>query len=101
MTRYQMPDGTEVDTDDAVAYWDDGAAHNSHQPRGAATESAWDHQGLYKTRDNRYWLECTCRGEGRPPYADWLDVQAAARRLLAHGKELPEDLVRFAGGSQE
>ena len=84
MARYTMEDGTVVDTRDAKKYWD-GA---DLLPR--ATGSPWVHETLYKTGDERYYVERRVEHE-----AEWVSVDVAALWLQLNGHELPEDLPQY------
>jgi hypothetical protein len=97
MSRYQMSDGTVVDTKNATASWGESTRWDGHNHISVATGSQWEHQTLYRSRKGRYYVEHTSRRDGSTPGAEWVSLEEACRWLLAneHSPEdenFPEDL---------
>lgn len=95
MSRYQMSDGTVVNTDKAVAHWDEDTRWDGRNHISLATGSQWEHEVLYKTRRGRYYVEHTSQWQGSTPGAEWISLEEATRWLLANNYDeanLPDDL---------
>lgn len=90
MARYRMMDGTVVDTNKAVAFWEEGRWWNGSIHLSKATGSQWHHQQLYKSRKGRYYLEHT-NYEGRIPHVEWVSPQEACRWLIANEHDPESD----------
>ncbi|MBI3204511.1 MAG: hypothetical protein HYZ29_23450 [Myxococcales bacterium] len=50
MSKYSMPDGTIVDTDNASKHWEEETRWNGNNHISMATGTQWDHQALYRRR---------------------------------------------------
>jgi hypothetical protein len=79
MSRYQMSDGTVVDTDNATKCW-------------KSIKEA--DEVLYRSRRGRYWL---LRRASQPDaWPEWLSPERAAAWLLMNNHDLPEKLQTAA-----
>jgi hypothetical protein len=98
VSRYEMSDGTVVDTDRAVASWDEDRYSDGHNRISKATGSQWDHESLYRTRKGRYYVEHYSQRQGSRDHAEWVSLESACRWLLANehspgDDDWPEDLT--------
>lgn len=101
MARYQMDDGTVIDTKNATASWEEDTRWDGNNHVSVATGSQWVHQTLYRSRKGRYYLETVSQWQGQLPHAEWVSPQEAARWLLANGEELPDDLAQYQDEIEE
>jgi len=97
MPRYRMQDGRVVNTDKAVAHWDEDTRWDGNNHISKATATRWDHETLYRSPTGYYYLVHTSQREGTTPYAEWLSTGAAARWLLSQNFDLPPDLAGLDG----
>jgi hypothetical protein len=93
MARYQMDDGTIVDTAIATASWDEATDWDGSNHVSRATGSQWEHQALHRSAKGRYWLESWSDWQGSRPGAEWLTEAEAAAWLMVCGIDLPADLA--------
>lgn len=96
MARYQMEDGTVVDTENATAKWCEVCDWDGRNRVGRSSRSQWRDQTLYKSRKGRYYLEHQSRVQGGRDWCEWVSPQRAAAWLLLNEYELPEDLIAVA-----
>ena len=96
MARYQMDDGTVVDTDNASQMWKEDTYWDGNNTCGVHTRSQWVHQELYRSRRGRYYIETCSQWQGSQPHAEWISNHGAARWLLINNDEIPEELQEFA-----
>lgn len=96
MTRYKMDDGTVVDTKNAAQSWSEATWWDGRNHISKPTGSQWEHQGLYKSRRGRYYLEHWSQRQGSSAYVEWISKRAAAAWLLENGHEIPPDLASEA-----
>lgn len=101
MARYQMLDGTVVDTERATQHWDEDTRWNGSNHISVATNSQWVHQTLYRSRKGRYWLETTSQYQGSTPRAEWVSPEQAAAWLDANDHNIPDDLAAVADSVAE
>jgi hypothetical protein len=83
---------TAVNTDKALAHWEEATYWNGSNHISKATGSQWNHQTLYKSSKGRYYIICESQYQGTPTTAEWLSREAAALWLLNNEHDLPEDL---------
>lgn len=95
MARYQMDDGTVVDTDKAVKLWEESTRWNGNNHISVNTGSQWVHQTLYRSRKGRYYVVTTSQWQDSLPRAEWVSKHDAARWLIANDEPLPDDLKEF------
>ena len=98
--RYQMPDGTVVDTSNATASWAEATEWDGSNQISKATGCQWNHQRLYRSKRGRFYVERSSQWQGSKSSCEWVSEQAACRWLLANdysvdGENWPEDLTRF------
>lgn len=96
MSRYQMDDGTVVDTDNAKQSWNEATYWDGRNHISRATGSQWNHEALHKSRKGRYYLERYSQVQGTRASAEWISKRAAAAWLIANGHEVPADLASEA-----
>ena len=95
MTTYQLDDDTVVDTDRAVATWDEATDWDGSNHISRATGSQWLHARLYRSRKGRFYVEHTSQWQGSRDGVTLLDDAAAVRWLLLNGHEVPEDIAHL------
>lgn len=95
MARYQMDDGTVVDTKNATDVWEEATEWDGRNHISKATGSQWEHQTLYRSRKGRYYVVHSSQWQGRRSHAEWVSNHEAARWLLANDEELPEELAKL------
>jgi len=93
MPKYRMSDGVIVNTDNAKQSWQENTYWNGSNHISVATGSQWEHEQLYKSRKDRYYVVRTSQMQGSAAYAEWLIPEEAAKWLLMNEEELPTDLV--------
>jgi hypothetical protein len=96
MARYRMDDGSVIDTDKASQSWGEDTYFDGHNQVSRATGTQWDHQALYRSRKGRYYVEHWSQWQGSKAHVEYVSPEEAARWLLCQGKELPEDLAKYA-----
>jgi len=96
MARYQMHDGTVVDTANASAHWDEDQDFDGSNRIGRSSRSQWHDQTLYRSRKGRYYIEYRSRVQGEQNHVEWVSPERAAAWLVVNEHELPEELARFA-----
>ena len=101
MGKYTMDNGAVVDTESAVAHWEEATRWNGQNHISRATGSQWEHETLYKSAKGRYWVERTSQWQGSSPHAFFLTAEEAARWLLTNEHELPADLVEVGAKISE
>jgi hypothetical protein len=67
MTRYRMDDGSIVDTDDATKRYEQGIYHDGN---AKATGDQWQHQDLYRSSRDRYYMYSS-QWRGSRDSAEW------------------------------
>lgn len=92
MSKYQMQDGTVINTEKAIQSWDEDVTWNGSNYISKATDSQTEHEILYKSRKGRYYKECWSNWQGSISRVEWLSEHAACRWMLVNNCDLPEDL---------
>lgn len=95
MEKYQMEDGTVVNTEKASQSWDERTRWNGNNNISLATGSQWNHEILYRSRKGRYYKVHESQWQGSSSYAEWIDERGAVRWLLRNEyseEEIPEDI---------
>ena len=101
MSKYQMQDGTVINTDRSSESWSENSDWNGSNNVSCATKSQFEHETLYRSRKGRYYKVCWSQWQGNLPYAEWLDERAACRWLLVNNKDIPEDLKELVDEVEE
>jgi hypothetical protein len=96
MARYQMHDGTVVDTANATEHWNECQDWDGSNYIGRSTRSQWHDQILYRSRKGRYYIEYSSRVQGERDHVEWVSPERAAAWLVLNEHELPEELAAFA-----
>ena len=91
-----MDDGTVVNTSNASNSWEEDTTWNGNNYISVATREFGNHETLYMSRKERYYLEHKSQFQRRLPWAEWISNQRAAAWLLANNHEVPEDLLAAA-----
>jgi len=94
MSRYQMDDGTIVDTEKSKESWPEKTDFNGNNHISRATKDQWTHEKLYRSRKGRYYVEHTSQWQGSQPHVEWVSPEEAARWLLLMEHRLPADLEK-------
>lgn len=95
MAKYRMNDDRIVDTDKAQQQWTEATYWNGSNSISKNTDSEWEHQTLFKSKNGNYYLENSSAYEGRKSTAEWVSMTQAAAWLVLNDHELPEDLARY------
>jgi hypothetical protein len=95
MARFEMDDGTIVDTQNAKKSWEEETDWNGNNHISRATGSQWDHEKLYKSAKGRYYIVESSQWQGSTDSANFVSDQEAATWLLKMEKELPKDLEKY------
>ena len=86
MARHTISNGVIVDTTDCAKSWDEDSCWDGRKHVSRATGSEWNHQGLYLTKDGRYYvLHWSQWKDADPPFATFVSKQEAAAWLLKNG----------------
>lgn len=96
MSKYQMDDGTIVDTSKATKSWNEATRWDGRNQISVNTGSQWDHETLYRSRKGRYYIVHESQRQGSTPRAEWISNHGAASWLLFNDEEVPEELQAFA-----
>lgn len=94
--KYQMDNGSIVDTAKAKQYWEEDTNWNGNNHISVNTGSQWTHEKLYLSSKGNYYLEHTSQWQSSLPRAEYISEEEAARWLLRNDHELPEELEKFA-----
>lgn len=92
MARYRMDDNTVVNTDKATGKWNESTRWNGRNHISKATGDQWEHQTLYRSTKERYYLVRWSDYQDRVASAEYVECDEAALWLLTNDHELPEDL---------
>lgn len=104
MARYEMEDGTVIDTKNATKSWDERTFWDGRNHISKATGDQWVHQTLYRSRKGRYYVETTSQWQGSRDRAEWVSPQEALRWLLKNdydGADIPQDLETMRSEVEE
>jgi hypothetical protein len=96
MARYQMEDGTVVDTEKATKSWDEQRDWDGNNHIGRSCRSQWHDQSLYRSRKGRYYIEHCSRVSGETDWAEWISPERAAAWLELNEFTIPDDLTEAA-----
>jgi len=96
MARYQMEDGTVLDTERSTQSWDEESDWNGSNWVSRATGSQWNHETLYRSRRGRYYIEHISQMQGVRARAAWIEKRDAAAWLLLMGHKIPDELAEVA-----
>jgi hypothetical protein len=95
MARYQMQDGTVVDTANATHHWDEYRDWDGNNHIGRSSRSQWHDQTLYRSRKGRYYIEYGSREQGVMDRVEWISPERATAWLLLNEGDLPADLEKL------
>lgn len=91
MTRYEMSDGSIVDTDNASDHWNEATRWDGNNHISVATGSQWGHERLYRSRRGRFYINRTSQWQGSVESCEWLSNETAARWLIANEHNETDD----------
>lgn len=94
--RYELDDGSVVDTDLAQAQYEESNWWDGHNHISRATGSQWEHETLYLSSKGRWWIECESQYQGVKPYAKTVNEEEAAKWILLNEDVLPTELLGAA-----
>ena len=95
MYKYQMEDGSIVNTEKSSQKWEEGTRFNGHNRISLATGSQWDHETLYRSRKGRYYKVHESQWQGSVSWAEWMDKREVVRWLLKNefdDDDIPTDI---------
>jgi hypothetical protein len=95
MATFQTADGTIVNTVKAQSHWDELTRWNGNNHISVNTGSQWNHETLYLSRKDRYYLVRNSQWQGSLPSAEFISDEEAARWLLRNNEVLPEALAHY------
>ena len=95
MARYQMEDGTVIDTNNATMTWFECRDSNGSNLIGRSSCSQWHDQTLRRSRKGRYYIQYESRVQGERDRCEWVSPERAAAWLLLNEEELPDDLKQL------
>jgi hypothetical protein len=101
MSRYRMADETVVDTDNAMAKYEEATDWNGQNHISRPTGSQWDHETLYRSTKSRWYIEHTSQWEGKLPSAEWVTAEQAAAWLALNEHPIPPELAAAAASITE
>lgn len=99
--RYKMEDGTVVDTENAIAQWEEASDWNGSNHISRATGNQWLHERLYRSRKGRYYLVHTSQWQGSRDHVEWVSRSDAAVWIVANDHDVPDDLSAEAADVTE
>jgi hypothetical protein len=92
MARFEMDDGTIVDTQKAQKSWEEETDFDGHNHISRATGSQWEHETLYRSAKGRYYVATESVHKSS---ATFVDDRTAATWLLKMEHDLPKDLKKY------
>ena len=93
MSRFKIDDERIFDTDKAKAEWEEAKDWNGNNHISRATGSQWEHETLYQSSKDHFYIVHTSQRQGTLESCQYVDNKAAAAWLLANEHELPEILA--------
>ena len=72
MAKFQMEDGTIVNTNKAKCHWDEDTRWNGNNHISVNTGSQWGHETLYLSSKDRYYLVHESQWQGSLPSAEYI-----------------------------
>jgi len=93
MSIYKIDDKV-VDSENAVALWEEDTTWDGSNSISVNTGTQWEHEQLYKSRKGNYWLEHWSQWQGSRAWAEFVPAEEAAKWLMLNGKDLPADLAK-------
>ena len=93
--KYRMDDGTVVDTERAKESWKEDTQWDGSNHISVATGSQWNHEELYQSRKDRFYVEHSSQWQGSRDHVEYVSNEEAVRWLLANDHTLPECLVHL------
>jgi hypothetical protein len=94
--RFEMDDGTWVDTKNAVESWQEDTWWDGNNHISCATNSQWEHETLYLSKRGRYYVVRTSQYDRVADYASYLTDVEAVLWLINNDEEIPEKLTSIA-----
>jgi hypothetical protein len=91
MARYRVED-IILDTSKATGRWNEETEWDGRNRISVATGKQWEHETLYKSSRNHYYLVHTSDWQGSRDTARLISEHEATRWLLQNSHPLPDDL---------
>ena len=98
MAKY-MIDDTQVNTSNAKNVWEEDTYFDGRNHVSCVTRSEWEHQTLYLSRKDRYYIVHSSQWQGSVDRAEFVTMHEAAAWLLQNNynvKKMPENLRELA-----
>lgn len=86
------PEPVVVSTTKAKKSWDEAWDWQNSNPISRATGSQWEHETLYLSSKNRFYIVSESNWQGSVPSAKFVTAEQAAAWLELNDHELPESL---------
>jgi hypothetical protein len=101
MSKYQMEDGTIVNTEKAKKSWTESTRFDGRNQISVNTGSQWNSETLYESRKGRFYVEHESAWQGSTSHAEWVSEYEAVRWLLLNKEEVPERLLHLVDEVEE
>ena len=101
MSKYQMGDGTIVNTEKARKSWTEDTRFDGRNQISVNTGSQWDHEELFESRMGRFYVVRWSQWQGSTAHAEWVSDHEAVRWLLLNKEEVPERLLHLVDEVEE
>lgn len=95
MAKFPMEDGSVVNTEKAKRTWKEDTNFNGRNHISVNTGSQWEHETLYLSAKNRYYIVNDSQWQGSLPDAVYISNEEAANWLIRNDHDLPEDLEKY------
>lgn len=103
MAKY-MIDEVQVNTSNAKRVWEENTFFDGNNRVSCATLSEWNHETLYLSRKDRYYIVHSSQWQGSVDRAEFVTAAEAATWLLQNNydeNQMPEDLKKLAAAQSE
>jgi hypothetical protein len=96
-----MGDGSIANTDLAQRHWQEDTYHDGFCRISRATGTQWNHESLYLSRNNRFYVVSSSQWEGSQDSARYVSNEEAVKWLLVNGHEVPEFVGHLVSSVEE
>lgn len=101
MSRFRMGDGSIVNTNLAQSNWLEDTFFDGQNFVSKATGSQWNHEQLYLSRKNRFYIVSSSQWRGSEDSAEYVSNEEAVRWLLENGHEVPGFVEHLVNSVEE